>query len=511
MADQVLATLAAREPNLFRRGGLLVQTMPSEDARGGLRPMHRSPGAPRVRELAEPRLRELMARHCEFVKPRESKDGAEMKPAHPPQWATRAILHRNAWPELPRLEGLVEGPVLTAGGSVLQRPGYDRASGLYHLPSRPFLPVPERPSLEDARHALARLEVVVADFPFASRAHFAAWLASLLTPLARFAFSGPSPLNVIDANVRGAGKSLLAEATHAIVTGRPAARMPHIREESELRKTVTAIALEAVQMILIDNVVGTFGSPTLDLVLTGSSWRDRRLGGNRHVELPLFVTWYVTGNNLVLRGDTPRRAIYVRLESPEERPEERTGFRHPDLLAWIERERGRLLPAALTLLAGYCAAGRPPQRLTQLGSYEQWSELVRATVVWLGLPDPAATRRELPTTAEAEGVSLAGFLASLAELIADLGGTATTKRMLLALEKPENGSRYAGLREALEELFPRLASGELPAPGPLGLKLRSLRGRVIGSISIEGEKTRRGIVWKVAKRDGNDGHPGVTV
>ncbi len=497
VCDQVLAALAAREPNLFRRGGILVQTVPAEDAAAGQRPLHRPPGAPRVREVAEPRLRELMARHCDFLKASEGKDGVEMKPAHPPQWAARALLHRHAWPELPRLEGLVEGPVLTASGAVLQAPGHDPSSGLYQLPNRRFRPVPARPTGGDVRRSLARLREVVADFPFASEAHLAAWLASLLTPLARFAFRGPSPLNVIDANVRGAGKSLLAEITHAIVTGRPAARMANVRDEGELRKAITSIALEAVQMILIDNVEGAFGSPTLDLVLTGASWRDRLLGGNRHLELPLFVTWYVTGNNLVLRGDTPRRSIYVRLESPEERPEERSGFRHPDLLAWVEAERGRLLPAALTLLAGYHAAGRPDQGLAALGSYEGWSALVRSCVAWLGLPDPAATRLELPTTAESENASLAGLVHGLRELLAELGDGATARGIVLALEEPDHAESFTGLRGTLEELFPKLKAGDLPTPTQLGFKLRALRGRVIGGHAIQGEKTRAGIVWQV--------------
>ncbi len=495
VCDQVLSALAARQSNLFRRGGVLVQTVPADDGEAS-RPLHRPAAAPRVREVAEPRLRELMSRHCDFVKVCEGKAGVELKPAHPPQWAARAILHRHAWPELPRLEGLVEGPVLTAGG-VLQTPGHDRTSGLYYLPGRRFRPVPARPSAADVKRSLAALREVVADFPFASGAHRAAWLASLLTPLARFAFRGPSPLNVIDANVRGAGKSLLAEITHAIVTGRPAARMPYVRDESELRKSVTSIALEAAQMILIDNVVGVFGSPTLDLVLTGVCWRDRLLGGNRHLELPLFVTWYVTGNNLVLRGDTPRRAIYVRLESPDERPEERTGFRHPDLLAWVEAERGRLLPAALTLLAAFDAAGRPDQRLPAFGSYEGWSALVRSCVVWLGLDDPAATRRQLPATADAEDVALAGLVRGLEELLAELGGAATARCLVLALAEPGNAERFTALRAVLEELFPRLKAGELPTPAQLGFKLRSLRGRVIDGASIRGKKTNAGIVWRV--------------
>ncbi len=59
--------------------------------------------------------------------------------------------------------------------------------------------------------------------------------------------------------------------------------------------------------MLIDNVSGSLGSPTLDRALTAETWRDRLLGGNEQVSVPLEVTWLATGNNLRLTGDTPRR------------------------------------------------------------------------------------------------------------------------------------------------------------------------------------------------------------
>ena len=84
------------------------------------------------------------------------------------------------------------------------------ATGLLHAPSTAFLPVPDRPTKADTTAALTLLREVVCDFPFKAEIHFSAWLASLLTPLGRPAFEGPSPLNLIDANTRGTGKSLLA-------------------------------------------------------------------------------------------------------------------------------------------------------------------------------------------------------------------------------------------------------------------------------------------------------------
>ncbi len=480
--DRALSALAAAEPNLFERGGLLVEVV--------------SAGAPLARPLQEARFQELLAQHCAFVTPRSNRDGVEMRPAHPPRWCTRALLSRGRWPGLPYLDGLVEGPVLRADGSVLQEPGYDPATALVYAPSAAFEPVPERPSDSQRDDALTLLREVVCDFPFEAEVHFAAWLSSLLTPLGRPAFDGPSPLNLIDANIRGAGKSLLADVVSVILTGRPAARMSHTRDEDEVRKAITGLALEGTRLVLIDNVEGVFGSATLDRALTAWTWRDRLLGSNEHVELPLEMTWYATGNNVALRADTPRRCLHVRLESPDERPEERTVFRHPQLLPWVRRHRGRILPAALTLLRAYVTAGRPAQQLPGMGSYESWSDVVRSAIVWLGLPDPAATRGDLELAAGSDLGLLSALLEGLEELFADLGGGATARAMVAALAAEENRDRFTALRATLCELFPRRKTGELPTARELGYRLRSYTGRIVdGRSVVQVKKSTKGVTW----------------
>src|SRR5690606_41043849 len=66
-----------------------------------------------------------------------------------------------------------------------------------------------------------------------------------------------------------------------------------------------------------------------------------------------------------LAADTTRRIIHIRLDVLEEKPEERTGFKHPELLTWIRQNRPRLLTAALTILRAYCNAGMPRQDLSR--------------------------------------------------------------------------------------------------------------------------------------------------
>ena len=142
-------------------------------------------------------------------------------------------------------------------------------------------------------------------------------------------------------------------------------------KDAEMRKQITSIAMAGLGQILFDNVE-QIGSPSFDAALTATSWQDRQLGGNQMTpDLPLRVTWFATGNNIILRGDSPRRVLHIRLESMEESPEDRKGFAHPNLLEWVRKNRGRLVVAALTILRGYVAAGQPDMKLRPWGSFER--------------------------------------------------------------------------------------------------------------------------------------------
>ncbi|MBF5067505.1 hypothetical protein G6O45_30345, partial [Salmonella enterica subsp. enterica serovar Istanbul] len=68
-------------------------------------------------------------------------------------------------------------------------------------------------------------------------------------------------------------------------------------------------------LILVDNVPGAFGSPVWDEFLTSPRWIDRVLGVSAMIERPVFVTVYVTGNNIEPVGDIARRTLHARLHT----------------------------------------------------------------------------------------------------------------------------------------------------------------------------------------------------
>jgi hypothetical protein len=385
-------------------------------------------------------------------------------------------------------------PALRADGSVLSTNGYDPLTGLFLSSAIELPPIPERPTRDDAVRAADVLLNVTVDFPFARPEHRSAWLAFVLTPLARHAFSGPSPLFLIDANTRGSGKSLLADVGGIIATGTTLARMSNPNDDEECRKRITALALAGDSMVQIDNIIGNLGCASLDAALTSpDSWKDRILGKSEIVELPLSLTWMATGNNVMLEADTSRRTLHIRLDSPEENPELRSGFQIPHLVAHVKQQRAALVAAGLTILSGYHAAGRPRMDLPAWGSFDGWSALIREAVVWCGLPDPGQTREELAKRSDV----MAGVLQVLINEWPNIdpnGEGLTTLELLKSLE--ERRPDYESIREAVCELC-GAAGDKLPSPRSLGNKLKRFRGRVVNGKALDSDDQHGKARWVV--------------
>jgi hypothetical protein len=77
--------------------------------------------------------------------------------------------------------------------------------------------------------------------------------------------------------------------------------------------------------------------------------RDRVLGKSTTVSCETLTTWFITGNNVALAADTPKRCLHIRLHCEAEKPNQRSGFRYPDLFSVVRERRTTLLSAALTV------------------------------------------------------------------------------------------------------------------------------------------------------------------
>lgn len=497
VVEQVVKALE-HDPDLYTRGTALVRVIRSRGTRGRV---ERASGSILISGVPTPNLRERITKFMTFTKYDKRSDG--MVPAHPPGWLVSAVDARAQWPGLRDLNGISEVPFLRPDGSICQIPGYDAMTGVLYQPAVTFPQVPETPTLDDANRAVEELLEVVCDFNFEAPEHKAAWLAALLTALARHAFEGPAPLFLVDANIRGAGKGLLCHTIGQIVLGRIMPVSSYSNDTEELRKKITAVAIAADPIVLLDNLEGKFGNDSLDRALTTTQWKDRILGKSEQVDLPLMTVWFATGNNVLVAADTARRVVHIRLDVLDEHPEDRDGFKHPNLMGFVRENRGRLLVAALTLLSAYCRANRPSQDLTPMGSFEGWSDLVRSAVVWIGQPDPCLGRQRLVEFADTTADTLAQLIGAWRKLDAENEGALIPD--LISQLYPADRTKTpvddvsASMRSALEQLV-GCAPGKVPSVRSVANKLKHFRRRVVGGYYLDIDESaprRDGAVWCV--------------
>ena len=446
--------LLAQDPSLYQKGGELVLVGRDNE------------GRPLVLKAKASQVRYLLSKHAAWM-----NDG---KPCHPPSSVATCIVDRGAWEHVRPLRALTSFPVLSSSGAF-------GADG-YHAETRTLfigdvqVIVPDEPSRDDASRAVASLLDVVQDFPFADDAHRSAWLAALLTPLSRFAHDGNVPLVLVQANAPRVGKTRLVQVISYILTGAESPAITQTKGEDETRKRALPLLREARPMVLIDNVLGTFGGATTNAITTSRTFEDRVLGKSSTISCENLTTWFITGNNVTLAADTPERCLHIRLHCEDESPNLRAGFRHPDLFAVVKERRADLLSSALTILRAFIRAGMPDQGLPPWGSFESWSALVRNALVFAGMPDPAVTRHELEANADIETDSKAMLVAGIEELqIAQgiVGGLRAAD--ILDMVKDAPADEIPTLRAALQEISSHPSM--LPDPKTLSRHLRDAKGR----------------------------------
>jgi hypothetical protein len=390
----------------------------------------------------------------------------------------------------------VEVPTLRHDGTILDTAGWDNRTALLYEPRTEFPPIPSAPTREEVGEAVEHLFDLTHDFPFTGDEHKAAWLAALLTPFARFAFDGPAPLFLFTANCAGTGKSLLCSLISEIVEGRDMARTPCPSGDAEMAKTITSVALAGDKIVLFDNIdtADSFGSASLDAALTGTSWKQRILVVSQMTpDLPLFTTWFATGNNVALRGDIHRRVLPCRLETCEEHPEQRKGFKYPNLLVHVRKKRATLAVAALTILRAQFTTRCPAPALSPFGSFEGWSACVRAAVVRATGLDPVATRMEI-VEADETITTLAALLEGWSHLKGGTKGVTAAEALRWVVCFPNEN---IVLRDALVQVS---RDSNLPSTRALGKYLSSHRGRVLHGRAFYGKQDRNGVVrWRVSK------------
>ncbi len=424
----------------------------------------------------------------------EGEKKAKAKGTYPPKWLVDAVYLRGYYGgNIKPLTGVIHAPTIRIDGSIIQTSGYDEKSGLYFSPQDKFPKVPQDPSRDDAREAVAILLEVIRDFPTETDSDKSAWIAMLLSMIGRQCIDGCCPLFAITANIRGAGKSLLVDAASVIAYGKPASRRPFGPNNVELSKVVTTAAIEGTPAVLFDNVAIQLRGSSLDAAITSRIWQDRILGYSQSTgELPLRTVWTATGNNMQFGSDIARRVLPIRLASPLENPEDRDDFAEHDLLEYVSANRPALAVAALTILRAYFCAQCPMQPGGVFGSFENWSRVVRGAIVWTGLADPLDTR-ETAKASDDSAEQIKALIYGLLEADPDCEGVTTKQIERLVGHKTDIVPTCPTLVEVVADIC-----GDKFNSRRLGYILRTASNRTIDGMKIVAEPAGKGVKrWKV--------------
>lgn len=488
--DEAECILIASNPGIFQRSGQLVRII-TEAAKPGKKPpkdkeekppISRSDDALVIIGVDPIYLAETLGKLASWTKLDERTK--EWKAKDCPDKIAKTLLARQQW-KLPVLAGVIQAPTLRSDGSILQNPGYDAETGLFYNPGKTlFSPIPHSPSFEEAIAAKDRLLSLLSEFPFEDEEDKAVALSGILTALARKSIR-TAPLHGFTAPKMATGKSLLADVIGLIATGNTNCVISQADSEAEEEKRLLTVLAAGDAVICYDNIERPFGCAPLCSVLSQEMFKGRLLGTNKHINVPTNAIFLATGNNLILIGDISTRAILCRLNPKCEKPEERTFALN--LYTYIPQRRGDLVKDALTILRAYHVAGRPKQNISPFGRFEEWSDLIRSALIWVGLADACKSRKEIESTDPVRLV-LGGLLKAWHAVFDCL----PVKVKAVVNKESEE------LKEALAEFAPDNKGGINEIS--LGRKLQKYNKRIEGGLQLERMSDHQGTAtWRVIR------------
>lgn len=241
--------------------------------------------------------------------------------------------------------------------------------------------------------------------------------------------------------------------------------------------------------------------------ITADAMIDRVLGKSEAIRIPNRALLILTGNNLTLAGDLPRRVIICRIDTETDQPFAREFDLDP--LAWVLEHRLEILTAACILIraqithADKRAAGR-------LASFEAWDELVRKTVVWADAalcPGKFGDPMDLVREAQAADPE-SGVLFALLDALRDQFGDKE-----FSAKDVQTQAKAPASQTQLEHALLDLAGDRcLHSVRSLGRVLKYREGRIVHGLRLMGrqDKNRGARLYRVKSDEyGYNGYNGL--
>jgi hypothetical protein len=421
----------------------------------------------------------------------------------PPPAICTSVISLGTQRSLKPLMGVITAPTLRTDGSVLNAPGYDLETKLIYDPVEHVPDIPMFPSRAQALQAIKELWKPFENFPFCGPVDRAVHLAAVLTATVRPILT-VAPGFGYDAPTQGSGKTLLARCVGMLLSGTEPSVWPHTagRDDEEIRKRIFTVLRSGARVLIWDNVVGAFDSPSMASCMTSPTLTDRVLGQSISSTVPNRMMLILTGNNLTLQGEMPRRVLVCRIDPAVERPFSRHFELEP--FGYCRANRQRMICAALTLIRAYLTHGITNPLNGRLASFEDWDECVRHTVSFANelMPDMFGDVMDsivANQAADPELETLTIFLKAWFDAFPTRAISAS--ELITSVSGILNDSKLIQLKKAIEDL--PLSSTQQQSSKSVGRYLGHRKGRVVGGLVLEpGLKISDRQTWRVKRVGG---------
>lgn len=313
-------------------------------------------------------------------------------PTDPPARHANVLFDAEVYNHLPVLQGIARQPYLRADGSLMTGAGFDTASGMFGAFDVREFNVPAAPTKADAERALSELTGLLSEFSFANDTARSAGLAAMLTAVVRASLP-VAPLFHALAPQIASGKTYLLSIVAALAGPGTVSAYAFPTNDEECSKLLLSALLEGPAVVMFDNLTSDLiPFKSLCSALTSEQLTGRILGVSKTATVNTRALMLSSGNNVGPVGDMTRRTVTIALDPQCETPATRQFKGDP--LTVVQQRRAHYVSLALTIVRAYLHAGAPAvtidgKLLQPLGSYGEWSRLVRSPLVWLGQPDPA--------------------------------------------------------------------------------------------------------------------------
>lgn len=310
-------------------------------------------------------------------------------------------------PAVRPLRAVVNYPVYV-GDLELARPGYNPGAAVFydepeHL--RDLTPNRDNP--------FEVLDDVAEEFPFRDSASRENAVASMVTLVVRLALRGCVPFFLVRAHREGTGKTYLARTLVVAVRGLDPTLFQFGASDEERDKRICALLRRGETVAVADNLPAgeEIDSPALAMLGSARTYTGRILGKTQTGTFPNEMTLFMTGNNIGATGEIARRMVPIHLEADCANPQEKTGFAHPDPVAYARSRQRQVAEAIVGMVERFKDAGRPEFVGVTFGGFEAWARTVGGILTVSGSTGFLANLRAWQSSADefsADAMALLG-------------------------------------------------------------------------------------------------------